>query len=103
MQPDDFRAWNNIVRRKRREQRPLSRERHRKSMSHRTTLGIVAIAALGFAAGALYWLHARGSHPTPEVVSAEPPGFHEASPATAPADKHVNTAVTNSPAASDAK
>jgi uncharacterized protein DUF3108 len=72
-------------------------------MSHRTTLGIVAIAALGFAAGAFYWLHARGSHPTPDVVSAEPPGFHEASPATASADKHANAAVTNSPAASDAK
>jgi len=61
------------------------------------------MAALGFAAGAFYWLHARGSHPTPDVVSAEPPGFHEAPPSTAPAGKPVNAAVTNLPAASDAK
>ena len=72
-------------------------------MSRRTTLGIVAIAALGCAAGAFYWLHARGSHPVPEVVSAEPPGFHEAPPAPAPADKHVNAAVAKLPAASDTK
>jgi len=72
-------------------------------MSHRTTLGIVAIAALGCAAGAFYWLHARGSHPTPEVVSAEPPGFHEAPPAPAPAHPQVNAAVANMPTASDPK
>jgi len=72
-------------------------------MSRRTTLGIVAIAALGCATGAFYWLHARGGHPAPEVVSAEPPGFHEAPSAPAPADKHVNAAVAELPAASDTK
>jgi len=72
-------------------------------MSHRTTLGIVAIAALGCAAGAFYWLHARGSHPTPEVVSAEPPEFHETPPAPAPAHPQVNAVVTNMPTASDPK
>jgi hypothetical protein len=72
-------------------------------MSHRTTLGIVAILALGCAAGAFYWLHARGSHPVPEVVSAEPSGFHDASPASAPVDKHADAKVRNLPAPSDPK
>jgi hypothetical protein len=66
-------------------------------MSRRTTLGIAAITALGCAAGAFYWLHARGNQPVSEVVSAEPPGFHEA----APADKYVNAAAVKSPAPSD--
>ena len=69
-------------------------------MSHRT-LGIIAIAALGCAAGAFYWLHARGSHPVPEVISAEPPGFHDASPASAPAGKNADAKATNLPAPSD--
>jgi hypothetical protein len=72
-------------------------------MNRRTTRGILAIAALGCAAGAYYWLHTRGSHSTPEVVSAEPPGFHEAPPAPAPADKHVKAAVTSMPASPDPK
>jgi uncharacterized protein DUF3108 len=72
-------------------------------MSQRTTLGIVAMAALGCAAGAFYWLHVRGNHLAPEVVSAEPPGFHEAPPAPAPADKHVNATVTALPAPADPK
>jgi hypothetical protein len=68
-------------------------------MSRRTTLGIAAITALGCAAGAFYWLHARSNQPVPEVASAEPPGFHE----VPPADKHVNAAVVKSPAPSDPK
>jgi hypothetical protein len=47
-------------------------------MSLRTTVGIAALAALGSAAGALYWLHARGEQHVPEVVSPEPPGFRDA-------------------------
>ena len=68
-------------------------------MSHRTTLGIIAIAGLGCAAGAFYWLHARGNQPAPEVASAEPPGFHEA-PA---AEKRANAAAEKSSAPADSK
>lgn len=54
-------------------------------MSYKTTVGIVALAALGCAAGALYWLHGKSRLPAPEVVSAEPPDFHSAPPAEKPA------------------
>lgn len=54
-------------------------------MSRKTTVVIAAIAALGCAAGAFYWLHARGERPVPEVVSAEPRGFREPAPAEKPA------------------
>lgn len=54
-------------------------------MSYKTTVGIVALAALGCAAGALYWLHGKSPLPAPEVVSAEPPDFHPAPPAEKPA------------------
>jgi Protein of unknown function (DUF3108) len=47
-------------------------------MSLKTTVGIGALVALGCAAGALYWLHSRTGPPLPEIVSAEPPGFHDA-------------------------
>lgn len=47
-------------------------------MGIRRTAGIGALAALGCAAGAFYWLHARNGQPLPEVASAEPPGFHDA-------------------------
>jgi hypothetical protein len=50
-------------------------------MSRKTAVGLAALAALGCAAAALYWLHARGQQPPPEVVSSEPPGFREAPPA----------------------
>ena len=50
-----------------------------------TTIGIAAVAALGCAAGALYWLHAREEQPAPEIVSAEPRGFREPAPAEKPA------------------
>jgi hypothetical protein len=53
-------------------------------MSVKTTVGIAALVALGCAAGAFYWLHARGKQPAPEVVTAEPPGFREAPPAEKP-------------------
>jgi hypothetical protein len=54
-------------------------------MSLKTTVGIAALAALGCAAGAFYWLHARAEQHLPEVVSAEPPGFREAPSAEKPA------------------
>ncbi len=47
------------------------------------TVVLAAFAALGFGA-AFYWLHARGQQPPPEVASAEPPGFREASPPKRP-------------------
>ena len=54
-------------------------------MSYKTAVGITALAVLGCAAGAFYWLHSRGEQRAPEVVSAEPPGFREAPPAEKPA------------------
>jgi hypothetical protein len=54
-------------------------------MGYKTTVGIVALAALGCAAGALYWLHGKSALPAPEVVSAEPSDFHPAPPAEKPA------------------
>ena len=68
-------------------------------MSRRITLGLTAVAALGCAAGAFYWLHARGNQPLPDVASPEPPGFHEASPA----DKHANATAAKLPASTDAR
>ncbi len=57
-------------------------------MSLKTTVGIAALAMLGCAAGAFYWLHARGEQRLPEVVTAEPPGFRE----TPSAEKTSTTA-----------
>lgn len=54
-------------------------------MSVKTTIGIGTLVALGCAAGAFYWVHSRNEQPFPEVVSAEPPGFHEAASANPPA------------------
>jgi hypothetical protein len=60
-------------------------------MSLKITVGIAAVAALGCAAGAFYWLHARGERPVAEVISAEPQGFRapapEEKPASAAAEK----------------
>ena len=56
----------------------IQRGRRTKSMRLKTTVGITALAVLGCAAGAFYWLRAPGEQPAPEAVSAEPPGFHEA-------------------------
>jgi hypothetical protein len=61
-------------------------------MSHKTAVGIAALAVLSCAAGAFYWLHSRGEQRAPEVVSAEPPGFREASPAEKPASVAINNA-----------
>ncbi|PYT93437.1 MAG: hypothetical protein DMG36_10005 [Acidobacteria bacterium] len=47
-------------------------------MGTKMTVGICGLVALGCAAGAFYWLHARASKPLPDVVSPEPPGFQEA-------------------------
>jgi hypothetical protein len=55
-------------------------------MSRRITVGIAAVAALGCAAGAFYWLHARREQPVPEAALPEPPGFREATPADRPAN-----------------
>src|SRR5437899_4024094 len=68
-------------------------------MSLKTTVGITALAVLGCAAGAFYWLRARGEQPVPEVVSAEPPGFHEA-PA---AEKSAVAAAGTSPLPRESK
>jgi hypothetical protein len=63
-------------------------------MSRKSTVGLLTLAALSCAAGAFYWLHARGQQPAPEVVSAEPPGFRE----TPPVEKSVSTPAVKSPA-----
>jgi hypothetical protein len=68
-------------------------------MSTRARIGIGTLVALGCAAGAFYWVHGRNGQPFPEVVSAEPPGFHEAVPTNPP----VSTPVARSSAAADAK
>ena len=68
-------------------------------MSYKTAVGITALAVLGCAAGAFYWLHSRGEQRAPEVVSAEPPGFREAPPAEKPAsvaaEKSPSSAAAN--------
>jgi hypothetical protein len=53
-------------------------------MSRKTTVGVASVVVLGCAAGAFYWLRTRGQQPAPEVVSTEPPGFHEVPPAEKP-------------------
>jgi hypothetical protein len=55
-------------------------------MSLKSTVGIAAVAVLGCAAGAFYWLHTRAAQRLPDVVSAEPPGFREAPSAEKPAN-----------------
>jgi hypothetical protein len=65
-------------------------------MSRKAIIGIGALLVAGCAAGSLYWLQTRAGQTPPEVVSAEPPEFHEASPAKKPAP--APTAKTSSPA-----
>lgn len=43
-----------------------------KNMGHRATVGIAVVAALGCAAGAFYWLHARTNPPTERAVRVAP-------------------------------
>jgi hypothetical protein len=72
-----FRVRKHIVRRMPQARRAVSRERDRKSMSRKLTVGIAAFVALGCTAGAFYWVHGKGESHFPEVVSAEPPGFRQ--------------------------
>ena len=60
-----------------------SSERHTKSMSLRTTIGIAILAVLGCVVGTFYYLRAREAKPAPEVVSPEPAGFRDAPPDSA--------------------
>jgi hypothetical protein len=53
-------------------------------MSRKAIIGIGGLIVAGCAAGSLYWLQSRAGQAPPEVVSAEPPEFHEASPAKKP-------------------
>jgi len=70
-------------------------------MGLKTTVGIAAIALAGFAAGAIYYLRARGEQPVPEIVSPEPPGFRESSPPEKPAKAPAaKSALPNLPAGS---
>jgi hypothetical protein len=73
-------AYNEILYDGMRWASAVSRERLKKTMRLRSTVGI-GLAALGCAAAAFYWLHARAGQPLPEVVSAEPSEFHDAPPA----------------------
>jgi Protein of unknown function (DUF3108) len=66
-------------------------------MSRRTTVGIAALAALGCAAGAFYWVHTRRAQPVPEVAVPEPPGFRETPPAEKPASAAVGPASITDP------
>jgi hypothetical protein len=68
-------------------------------MSLKTTVGIAALAVLGCAAGAFYWLHARGEPRAPEGMSAEPPGFREPTSA----EKSANAAAVKSTSPADSK
>jgi hypothetical protein len=68
-------------------------------MSRKSTVGIASLVMLGCAAGVFYWLRARGQRPAPEVVSTEPPGFHEVPLAEKPANvAAVKSTVPASPA-----
>jgi len=68
-------------------------------MSQKTTIGVAALAALGCAAGAFYWIHSKGERRFPEVVSAEPPGFRQ----PAPAEKLASVLARKSSTPTDSK
>jgi Protein of unknown function (DUF3108) len=68
-------------------------------MSLKATVGIAALAVLGCAAGAFYWLRARGEQHPPAVVTAEPPGFRE----TPSVDRRASAAAVKSTLPSDSK
>jgi hypothetical protein len=66
-------------------------------MSRKAIIGIGALIVAGCAAGSLYWRQTRaGQAPPPETVSAEPPEFHEASPAKKPAPAATEKASSSS-------
>src|SRR5258708_23036180 len=68
-------------------------------MSRKSTVVLAAAAALACGAVAFYWIHMRGQQPAPEVVSAEPPGFHASPPAKKPVGAPaVKSAVQTLPA-----
>ncbi len=69
---DRYAVMPCIVRRKRRGQAADSRGSHTRIMSQRATSWIAGLAALGCAAGAFYWLHARGEQPVRATAPAEP-------------------------------
>src|SRR5215467_13296861 len=74
-------------------------------MSQKATVGIGALVALSCAAGAFFWLHARRGQPLPDVVIAEPPGFHAAPenrPTSPPPKKPAAIADANSKKAAPA-
>ena len=56
-------------------------------MGRKAIVGIGALIVAGCAAGSLYWLQSRAGQapPPPEIVSAEPPEFREASAPKKPA------------------
>ena len=55
-------------------------------MGRKITIAVGAFVALGLAAGVFLWMRARGVPPPRlDVVSAEPPGFSEASVTSSPA------------------
>ena len=63
-------------------------------MSLKTTLGITALALASFAAGAFYYLRARGEQPLREVTTPEPPGFHESPTAEkSPTEKSLKSSA----------
>lgn len=74
------------------QQPPVSTERHTKSMSLKSTVGIAAIVVVGCGAGAFYWLHSRTAPPIPEVAAPEPPGFHAAPAVEKPATPQPSSA-----------
>jgi hypothetical protein len=71
-------------------------------MSLKKSIGIGTVALVAFGVGVIYYLHARGSRPAPEVVSAEPSEFHEAAPVEKP-DKSEKAAVAKTSAPSEGK
>ncbi len=68
-------------------------------MSHKVTVGIAALAALGCAAGAFYWLHDRGKQSQSNVAAAVSTSFHE----TPPAEKPVIAAAETPPSSASVK
>jgi len=60
-------------------------------MSLKKSVAIGTVALVAFGVGVIYYLHARGDQPAPQVVSAEPKEFHEAAPAEKPEASAVKT------------